>query len=49
MMGAGITQLSQGNIVPLMCAFGLTGIVVAGATWYRRRRQAPRPKKSDRL
>ncbi len=36
MMGAGINQLSQGNIVPLMCAFALTGIFVGGATWYRR-------------
>jgi len=37
MMGSGITQLSQGNILPLMCAFGLTGIFIGGATWYRRR------------
>jgi uncharacterized membrane protein YdjX (TVP38/TMEM64 family) len=37
MMGAGITELSQGNILPLMLAFALTGILVAGATWYRRR------------
>jgi uncharacterized membrane protein YdjX (TVP38/TMEM64 family) len=36
MMGAGITELSQGNILPLMLAFALTGILVAGATWYRR-------------
>jgi uncharacterized membrane protein YdjX (TVP38/TMEM64 family) len=42
MMGAGITELSQGNILPLMCAFGLTGMLVGGATWYRRRRQDPR-------
>jgi uncharacterized membrane protein YdjX (TVP38/TMEM64 family) len=39
MMGAGITELSQGNILPLMLAFALTGILVAGATWYRRHRQ----------
>jgi hypothetical protein len=38
-MGAGITELSQGNILPLMAAFALTGILVGGATWYRRRRQ----------
>ncbi|MEL6928555.1 MAG: VTT domain-containing protein [Cyanobacteria bacterium J06600_6] len=37
MMGAGITELSQGNILPLTIAFALTGILVAGATWYRRR------------
>ena len=41
MMGAGINQLSQGNILPLMCALALTGILVGGATWYRRRRQNP--------
>ena len=38
MMGAGITELSQGNILPLMAAFTLTGILVGGATWYRRHR-----------
>jgi uncharacterized membrane protein YdjX (TVP38/TMEM64 family) len=41
MMGSGINELSQGNILPLMCAFTLTGILVGGATWYRRRRQNP--------
>ena len=41
MMGAGITELSQGNVLPLMLAFALTGILVGGATWYRRRRQDP--------
>lgn len=35
MMGAGITELSQRNILPLMAAFTLTGILVGGATWYR--------------
>lgn len=41
MMGSGINQLSQGNILPLMLAFALTGMLVGGATWYRRRRQNP--------
>ena len=41
MMGAGIGELSRGNMLPLMCAFALTGILVAGATWYRRSRQNP--------
>ena len=41
MMGAGISELSQGNVLPLMCAFALTGILVGGATWYRRRRRNP--------
>lgn len=47
MMGAGITKISQGNILPLMVAFALTGILVGGATWYRRRRQAPVEGKRD--
>ena len=38
MMGAGITELSEGNILPLTIAFALIGILVGGATWYRRRR-----------
>lgn len=38
MMGAGIGELSRGNIFPLICAFALTGILVGGATWYRRHR-----------
>ena len=45
MMGAGIGELSQGNILPLMCAFALTGMLIGGATWYRRRRQSPLNRK----
>ncbi|MDJ0589536.1 MAG: TVP38/TMEM64 family protein [Pleurocapsa sp. MO_226.B13] len=41
MMGAGISQLSQGKIFPLMGALALTGMLVGAATWYRRRRQPP--------
>ena len=41
MMGAGLQALSRGDILPLMCAFALTGMLVGGATWYRRRRQNP--------
>ncbi len=41
MMGGGLQALSQRNILPLMCAFALTGILVGSATWYRRRRQNP--------
>jgi uncharacterized membrane protein YdjX (TVP38/TMEM64 family) len=48
MMGAGMTELSQGNVLPLMAAFALTGILVGGATWYRRRRQAPVEQKKLR-
>ena len=50
MMGAGITELSQGNILPLMSAFALTGMSIGGATWYRRSRQTPQIKsKGDRF
>lgn len=41
MIGAGITQLSQGNRLTLMGGFALSGILIGGATWYRRRRQNP--------
>ena len=39
MMGSGFTELSKGNISQLLFAFTLTGMLVGGATWYRRRRQ----------
>ena len=41
MMGSGLQALSQGDILPLMTALALTGMLVGGATWYRRRRQNP--------
>lgn len=41
MMGSGLQALSSGNVVPLMCALALTGMLVGVATWYRRRRQSP--------
>ena len=41
MMGSGLQALSEGNILPLMFAFALAGMLVGGATWYRRRRQNP--------
>jgi uncharacterized membrane protein YdjX (TVP38/TMEM64 family) len=41
MMGSGLQALSSGDIVPLMCALALTGMLVGVATWYRRRRQSP--------
>ena len=41
MMGAGLQALSQGDVLPLMFALALTGMLVGGATWYRRRRQNP--------
>lgn len=42
MMGSGLKAIGKGDILPLMCAFALTGLLVGGATWYRRRRQSPR-------
>lgn len=41
MIGAGMTQLSQGKILPLLCALTLVAILVAAATWYRRQRRPP--------
>jgi uncharacterized membrane protein YdjX (TVP38/TMEM64 family) len=48
MMGSGISQLSKGKIVPLMCALGLTGMLIGGATWYRRQIQ-PHQKPRHRM
>lgn len=41
LMGSGLRSLQSGNILPLMFALALIGILVGGATWYRRRRQSP--------
>ena len=41
MMGAGLQALSRGNVLPLMFALALTGMLFGVATWYRRRRQSP--------
>ncbi|HAX78169.1 MAG TPA: TVP38/TMEM64 family protein [Cyanobacteria bacterium UBA11372] len=35
---SGLQALKTGDVLPLMGALGLTGILVGGATWYRRRR-----------
>jgi uncharacterized membrane protein YdjX (TVP38/TMEM64 family) len=37
MMGAGLTALKQGDILPLLVGLALTGMLVGTATWYRRR------------
>ncbi|WP_017306161.1 TVP38/TMEM64 family protein [Spirulina subsalsa] len=42
MMGAGLQALKQGDMLPILVASTLTGLLVGGATWYRRRRQSPR-------
>ncbi|BAP17945.1 TVP38/TMEM64 family protein [cyanobacterium endosymbiont of Epithemia turgida] len=47
MIGAGFKSLNQGNILPLLCGFTLTGILVGVSAWYRRR-QPPRSNKAKR-
>ncbi|WP_373544179.1 TVP38/TMEM64 family protein [Chamaesiphon sp.] len=37
MMGAGLTALKQGDVLPLLAGLALTGMLVGTATWYRRR------------
>ena len=39
MMGAGLTALKQGDVLPLLVGLTLTGMLVGTATWYRRRTQ----------
>ena len=36
MMGAGLTALKQGDVLPLLVGLALTGMLVGTATWYRR-------------
>ncbi len=49
---SGLKALRTGDVLPLVGALALTGILVAGSTWYRRRRTFPKKaveilKKSD--
>ncbi len=37
MMGEGLTALQQGDVLPLLLALALTGMLVGTATWYRQR------------
>ena len=39
MMGAGLTALKQGDVLPMLVGLALTGMLVGTATWYRRRTQ----------
>lgn len=39
---SGLDALQGGNILPLLGSLALIGLLVGGATWYRRRRQDPR-------
>jgi LPXTG-motif cell wall-anchored protein len=42
MLGSsGLQALKTGDVLPLLGALGLIGLLVGGATWYRRRRQSP--------
>jgi uncharacterized membrane protein YdjX (TVP38/TMEM64 family) len=41
MMGSSVHSLQKGNVWPFMAALAMTGLLVGGATWYRRRRQFP--------
>ncbi|NES71723.1 MAG: LPXTG cell wall anchor domain-containing protein, partial [Okeania sp. SIO2D1] len=42
MLGSsGIKAIQTGDVLPLLGALGLIGVLVGGATWYRRRRSFP--------
>jgi uncharacterized membrane protein YdjX (TVP38/TMEM64 family) len=41
---SGLQALNTGDVLPLVGALGLTGILVGGATWYRRRRTLQKDK-----
>ncbi|MBW4575745.1 MAG: TVP38/TMEM64 family protein [Aphanothece sp. CMT-3BRIN-NPC111] len=42
MGSSGLQALKTGDVLPLLGALGLTGMLVGGATWYRRRRTLPK-------
>ncbi|NJN03281.1 MAG: TVP38/TMEM64 family protein [Leptolyngbyaceae cyanobacterium SL_1_1] len=44
----GLQALQTGDILPLLGALALTGLLVAGANWYRRRRTFPQQAKVSR-
>ena len=49
MLGSsGLQALKTGDYLPLMGALGLTGLLVGGATWYRRQRQSPQKKLQEK-
>ena len=42
MLGSsGLQAMRTGDILPLVSSLALIGLLVGGATWYRRRRQSP--------
>jgi uncharacterized membrane protein YdjX (TVP38/TMEM64 family) len=42
LMGSGLQALRQGDVIPILLALTLAGLLVGVATWYRRRRQSPK-------
>lgn len=45
---SGLKALRTGDVLPLVGALALTGLLVAGSTWYRRRRTFP-PKATEMM
>lgn len=45
---SGLTALQTGDVLPLLGALTLTGLLVGGATWYRRRRRDRRQALKER-
>lgn len=43
MMGSGLQAFKSGDRLPLAIAFTLTGVLIMGATWYKRQRRSPKP------
>ncbi len=41
MLGSSVQAMRTGDVLPLVGALALIGVLVGGATWYRRRRQSP--------
>jgi uncharacterized membrane protein YdjX (TVP38/TMEM64 family) len=39
---SGLNAIKTGDVLPLLTALGMTGILVGGSTWYRRNRSFPK-------
>ncbi len=49
MLGSfGLRAMRTGDVLPLFLALGLKGLLVGGATWYRRRRQSPQKELEEK-
>ncbi|MGD1949504.1 MAG: TVP38/TMEM64 family protein [Leptolyngbyaceae cyanobacterium] len=44
---SGLTLSQTGDLIPLVVALTLIGMLVGGATWYRRRRALPKPLQAN--